>query len=134
MEWKFEQHVRSAVELDARARIAGLLKYLVAVPDLSARNYLDACVTRPHHSRNLLTDRLLIGSSMNSVEHMMRRDYGLNPIGRGRPAHCDRLFQGDRAIISLRQYVAMNINHSIKFERLWRNGHAVNLSFAMSNI
>jgi hypothetical protein len=53
---------------------------------------------------------------MNPVEHMGRRDDGFYPIGRRRSTHCDRLFQRSGAIVGLRQYVAMNIDHSGQVE------------------
>src|SRR5262249_24036579 len=127
MERKFEQHIRAAVEPDARARIADFLKYLVTVSDLSTRKYVDACVTGLRHRRNLLTNGLLVRGGINSIEHVRRRDNDFNSVGGGGAAHRDRFFQGDRSIVGLRQHVAMNVNHSCQIKRTWRNSHAGNL-------
>src|SRR6266511_3131745 len=113
MERKFEQHIRAAVEPDARARIADFLKYLVTVSDFPARNYVDACVAGLSHRRDLLTDSLLVRSGVNPIEHVRRRDNGLNSVFGGGVAHGDRFFQRDRSIVDFRQHVAMNVNHQI---------------------
>src|SRR6266508_1395587 len=126
MERKFEQHIRAAVEPDARARIADFLKYLVTVSDFPARNYVDACVAGLSHRRDLLTDSLLVRSGVNPIEHVRRRDNGLNSVFGGGVAHGDRFFQRDRSIVDFRQHVAMNVNHPCQIKRAWRNSHAGN--------
>src|SRR5215475_14836344 len=128
MERKFEQHKRAAVEPDAPARIADFLEYLVTESDLPARNYVDACVAGLRHCRDLLTDSLLVRSRINPIEHVWRRDNGLNSVFGGRAAHGDRFFQRDRSIVGLRQHVAMNVNHPCQIKRAWRNSHAGNLN------
>src|SRR5262245_35983260 len=126
MERKFEQHIRAAIEPDARAGIADFLKYLVTVSDLPAWNYVDACVAGFLHRRNLLTYGLLVRGGINSVEHVWRRDNCHNSVVGGGAAHGDRFFQRDRSIVGLRQHVAMDVNHSCQIKRAWRYSHAGN--------
>src|SRR5215468_2519541 len=123
MEWKFEQHIRAAIEPDARAGIADFLKYLMTVSDLPARNYVDACVAGLRHRRNLLTNGLLVRGGKNSVEHVRRSDNGLNSVVGGGAAHGNRFFQRDRSVVDLRQHMTMNVNHSCQIKRTRRNSH-----------